>query len=241
MACRIIGQPGSGVYVSGLPQKLMEISLFGQADAERVEGFSQTIREAAAVSDARVFKTHDLPLRLVPLFLEMNPHFWVFNIVRDFRDVLISRLIYSRYYLPTTGQPVECRFVEENAHLTDMELVRQFFGTKEMLDWLVQWKLFNEPLAHERYVRFEYESLLQPEQLNHAVMLAGQKLIPGGLPQEKVLEIAAACQFREIDINLKRDRKQEEVKTAFCRKGVAGDHERFLTKSQSDTLKVLMQ
>lgn len=241
MCCKITGQPQKAEYVSGLPQKLLDFSLFGNGDAKRVAGFSQGVKEAAMRTGSKVFKTHDLPIRLVPLFLEQNPDFWVFNIVRDFRDVMISRLMYSRYYLPTVGLPVECRFVAEHPHLTEVEMVRQFYGTKEMLDWLVQWKLFNEPVGHERYVRLEYEALLDAAELQRTVELLGQKLVCGGLSQERVSEIAAASQFQEIDINLKQDRKQREVKTAFCRKGVAGDHERFLTKSQSDTLKLLMQ
>lgn len=241
MCCKIFGKSESGEYVSGLPQRLMDVSLFGCGDAERVAEFSQTVRNAVLKTGLRVFKTHDLPLRLVPLFLDQNPDFWVFNIVRDFRDVMISRLMYNRYYLPTVGLPVECRFVEEQLHLTEVEMVRQFYGTKEMLDWLVQWKLFNEPVEHERYARLEYEVLLNEVELKRTVELLGQKLISGGLPPERVEEIAAASQFQDIEINLKRDRKQREIKTAFCRKGVAGDHERFLTKSQSDTLKILMQ
>lgn len=120
-------------------------------------------------------------------------------------------------------------------------MVRQFYGTKEMLDWLVQWKLFNEPVAHEHYVRLEYEALLDAAELQRTVQLLGQKLVSGGLSTERAAAIAAASNFQEIDINLKQDRKQREVKTAFCRKGVAGDYERFLTKSQSNTLKLLMQ
>jgi len=241
MCCKIIGQSQKAEYVSGLDQKLLNFSQFGNCDAERVAGFSQGVHAAASSSGSRVFKTHDLPLRLVPLFLEQNPDFWVFNIVRDFRDVMISRLMYSRYYLPTLGMPVECRFVAEHSHLTEIEMVRQFYGTPEMLDWLVQWKLFIEPVSHDRYVRLEYEALLEVDELHRTVELLGQKLVPGGLTPERVAEIAAASQFQEIDINLKQDRKQREVKTAFCRKGVSGDHERFLTKSQSDTLKLLMQ
>jgi hypothetical protein len=241
MCCKIFGQNQRAEYVSGLAQKLLDFSQFGIDDKTRVSGFSQVIREAGNRGVGQVYKTHDLPLRLVPEFLDQNKHFFVFNIVRDFRDVLISRLMYNRYYLPTIGVPFECSFVAENTHLPDMELIRRFYGTSEMLDWLVQWKLFSEPVAHDRYVRLQYESLLDPDELKRTVVKLGQCLVPSGLPPERVVEIAQASQFQEIDINLKQDRKQREVKTAFCRKGIAGDFERFLTKHQSESLKMLMQ
>lgn len=228
-------------YVSGLPQNLLDFTQFGINDEQKIAEFSTSLSSLANSTGSRVFKTHDLPLQLVPLFLDKNPGYFVVNIVRDFRDVLISRLMYNRYYLPTVGKPLECAFVESNPHLSDIELVRQFHGTREMIQWLIQWKMFNRLVHHKRYLRLEYERLLTRTCLKSAVKSLGRYLLPEQLSQSRIDEITVTSEFNEIDINLHRDRDAPEVKTAFCRKGVAGDYAQMLTHRQSEALKILMQ
>lgn len=241
ICCKIMHQKGMAEYISGLQQNLLEFSLFEVKAEERIAEFSANLISLANSTRSRVFKTHDLPLRLVPLFLKHNPDFWVFNIVRDFRDVLVSRLMYNRYYLPTIGQPLESPFVENNPQLSDTEMVQQFYGTREMFEWLVQWKLFSGPVQHSRYLQLDYEQLLNPVSLRIAVESLAVRLMPGELSTERLDEITASAQFNKIDINLNRDREQREVKNAFCRKGIAGDHVQLLTKRQGEALKILMQ
>lgn len=228
-------------YISGLEESLLEFSHFGEKDDENIAKFSDNLLSLANSTRSRVFKTHDLPLKLVPLFLNQNPDFLVVNIVRDFRDVLVSRLMYNRYYLPAIGKPSESEFVENNPQFSDTEMVQQFYGTREMLEWLVQWKLFSGPVQHSRYLQLDYEQLLNTISLKVAVKSLALRLVPGELTPERIDEITAYSQFNKIDINLNRDREQREVKTAFCRKGIAGDHVRLLTKRQSEALKILMQ
>lgn len=231
---------GSGLYVGGLKQGLMKVNDGGpERDAEKVAEFSQVLRGHFSTSGVRVFKTHDLPPRLFQLFLEQNPDFHIINVIRDFRDVLISRLMYNRYYLPALGIPLESVFVETHTELSDLELVREFYGTAEMLDWLCMWKRFHEPVEHPRALRLRYEEMLDPARLREIVKLLGTVLVPQGLPEAEVERVMAACQFGESELNLKKDRKQREVKSDFCRKGVAGDFERFLTPHQSQVLSVL--
>ena len=230
---------GSGLYVGGLKQGLLKLNDGGpERDAERVAEFSEVLRGHIAAG-VRVFKTHDLPPRLFALFLEQNPDFHIINVIRDFRDVLISRLMYNRYYLPAMGIPLECAFVETHSELSDLELVRQFYGTAEMLDWLCMWKRFSEPVQHPRCLRLQYEEMLDNARLRETVELLGGILRPEGMSEAEIGRVIGACQFGESELNLKKDRKQREVKSDFCRKGVAGDFERFLTPHQSQVLSVL--
>lgn len=228
-------------YVSGLSQNLLDFAQFGIDDEQRIADFSASLSSLSNLTGSQVFKTHDLPLQLVPLFLDKNPDFWVVNVVRDFRDVLVSRLMYNRYYLPAIGKPSECAFVEANPHLSDVEITRQFYGTPEMIQWMIQWKMFSGLVYHNRYLRLEYERLLNRTYRKTAVESLGQCLLSRELSERRIEEITSTSEFNEIDINLHRDRNQREVKTAFCRKGVAGDYAQMLTHRQSEALKILMQ
>lgn len=228
-------------YVSGLSQNLLDFTQFGIDEEQRIADFSSSLLSLSKSTGSHVFKTHDLPLQFVPLFLDRNPDFFVVNVVRDFRDVLVSRLMYNRYYLPAIGKPSECAFVEANSQLSDIDIVRQFFGTREMIQWLIQWKMFSGLVHHKRYLRFDYERLLTRPSLKCAVKSISQLLLPDELSDSRIDEITSSSEFNKIDINLHRDREQLEVKTAFCRKGVAGDYLEMLTHRQSEALKILMQ
>lgn len=241
ICCRIIGNSQRPTYVGGLPFGLLDFARYGSEDEEKVVNYSRRLRDPAIMLNDRVFKTHDLPPRLAPIFLEQNPDFVVINVVRDFRDILISRLMYNRYYLPTLGTATECKFVAENAHLSDIEMARQFYGTAEMLEWLANWKLFDEETEHDRYLRLRYEDLLEDGQLKRIIEKLVQLLLPSGLAQPQIDETMAACTFENIELNARKSRKQREVKSDFCRKGVSGDHERYLTKHQSAVLKLLTE
>ncbi len=239
--CGKIFQGGGVVhYVPGLPHGLLDYTRHGTDDESKVEAFSDDVR-TMLTQGKRVIKTHDLPPRFASQFLDQNPNFILINVIRDFRDVMISRLMYNRYHLPSIGRQIECAFVADMAHLNDVQMVQGFYGTPEMLDWLAHWRLFNEPLAHERYLVLQYEHLLHPPTLLRHVEDIGHRLLGPQFTAERAAEIAKNAQFNEIDINLKKDRPNDEVKTAFCRKGVAGDHKRFLTKHQSAILQILTQ
>ena len=226
-------------YVSGLNQQMMNLDRLDEDCSERIAAFSAAVRNRILMLGANVFKTHDVPPRFFTEFLRQNENFHVVNVIRDFRDVLISRLMYNRYHLPSQSRPYESEFVAEHQDLSDQQLARQFYGTQEMLDWFAMWRVFKEPVLHERYICFTYEKLLQPDNLKSAIRLLGEKLV-GGLTDKRIEKIATETQFDSIELNKNRDRKERESKSDFCRKGVSGDFLRFLTPRQSQTLKLLM-
>lgn len=241
MICRAIArQDRSLVYLSGLECGLMDFDVWDIDPSEKVRQFTKLVRSPKYRGNW-VFKTHDLPPVLIGEFLEQNPQFVVINVVRDFRDVLISRLMYNRYHLPSTGMPIECEFVKNHRELSDEKLIQQFYGTREMFQWLLEWKIFAAHLVHERYVRLRYESLLTKEGLHEAITALHALHDPFVIADSaRISKIVSQAAFRNSASNGTGQANRREVKTDFHRKGIAGDHKRFLNKRQSESIRILM-
>jgi len=222
-------------YVAGLKYNLLTSEEMSSEQLRiALTGFSSDIRSI----NSRLFKSHDLPPKIVPGFLDLNPDFFVFNITRDFRDVLISRLFYNRYFLPDCGRPYESEYVATNQFCSDHDLVNGFLWTREMDDWLHSWKQFNYGVSHPRYRLFRYEELLMPAGLARAFATIASDL--GIVLDGEIEAIQERVKFENVEFNFHRNRTAREVKSDFCRKGVAGDYKVYLSEESSKKLCGLM-
>jgi len=239
--CRAITDQGKPAgYVPGLDCGLMDFGDWDADPAGKIRQFSRLFRAPKHRGKA-VFKTHDLPPALVGEFLEQNPNFHVVNVVRDFRDVLVSRVMYNRHHLPSNGRRIESRFVRNHPDLSDDELIKRFFGSREMLQWFVNWKIFAAAVPHERYIRLRYESLLTEKGLHEAISSLYVAHHATGPPDaSQVSKIEAATRFRDTAAEGSGRRIRREVKSNFFRKGIAGDYRRFFGKRESEFLRILM-
>lgn len=230
----------ASAYVPGIEFGLLDVTRFDDQDEVKVEGFSKLAQEAARGSP--VLKTHDLPVRFVTGFLERNPDFAVVNVHRDFRDVLISRIMYNRHHLPSKGRKIESKFIESHLDLGDRELVQRFLQSPEFLAWFTNWKIFAEPCSHPRYLALSYERMLSEEGLLEAVLrLRDLALLDETeFTREDATELARSVTFDSFLLNGQKQRATREIKSDFCRKGVAGDFINYLTPMQAKRIEILM-
>lgn len=229
------------LYVPAIDLGLLNYTLFGESDEDRVERFSQRINSLKPIS--RAFKTHDLPVYYVSRFLSLNPNFVVINVNRDFRDVLISRIHYNLFHLPSVGRELESQMLAELKDQGDREIVQRFIYTSEFLEWLVDWKMFNQPIDHPRYLALKYEDMIKPGGLPTAVEQVRQLLCEydNEISSSITAEVCNVARFETMEQNEENRPAGVECKKSFCRKGISGDFRNYLTERQARWIEILMK
>ncbi|MEM6823157.1 MAG: sulfotransferase domain-containing protein [Verrucomicrobiota bacterium] len=120
--------------------------------------------------------------------------------------------------------------------------MRHFVFSKEFCAWLVNWKRYQTPLNHERFLNLSYEEMLEPDGHRRGVNALAGLLFQGEsrLSREELDSVCKSTKFDSISINLQKDREVTEVPSAFCRKGVSRDYENYLSEAASEKIELLM-
>ncbi len=122
--------------------------------------------ELRAADGGRVFKTHDVPAKDFAAVCAALPELRVLTVRRDFRDVLVSRYFYYRYYWPTEhalGPLPEflARFFSAVEKADDCTALAQLIRSPLLGNWAEEWAAFEGELATPAALRVSYAGLLE--------------------------------------------------------------------------------
>jgi hypothetical protein len=128
---------------------------------------SQVTKHAIKVSGRRwgTFKTHDIPSKDFDKLAEAIPDLRIVTVQRDFKDVIVSRFFYCRYYWPTEPglgemSPRISEPLSEVAGLADAAALRKLIDGKLYRMWAREWAAFEVPFATPSALRVSYEGML---------------------------------------------------------------------------------
>jgi hypothetical protein len=213
------------VYVDGLA---MGFGLTGKPrGAAAVERLSHFLRGNAVV---RVFKTHDVPSADFDAVCAAIPELRVLTVRRDFRDTVVSRYFYLRYYWRTDPRlgPLSARFAEflsAIGEMPDHEALEVLLETEIVRDWAREWAAFEGSFTTPHTMRVRYAGMLDGTELPRLAEFTGltvRKLRPFKNEQQQ--------ETRETG---------REGKARFNRRGLAGEWREWWTEEQGAWLAAL--
>lgn len=172
-----------------------------------------------------IYKTHSIAIHHALQTAGHVDDLRVISVYRDFKDVLVSRSFFERYYRPKNREkiaPVFRKYVCENQSLSDTDFINGFVRSNGFRPMMENWADYSVSTSHPCHLRVEYEEMKR----NIAPVLARMAdFLDHG--SEKVAAVGARSLFRE---------GSGEEKSRFKRRGQVGDHHRFLT---SDSIEVI--
>ena len=122
-------------------------------------------KEMRAQRGIRVFKTHDVPSCDFDAVCAAMPKVRVLTVSRDFKDVLVSRYFYYRYYWPTDAAlgPLPgylAKFFGRMGKMGDRAALARLAQSKILRNWAEEWAAFEGGFATARALRVTYRGLL---------------------------------------------------------------------------------
>ena len=104
-------------------------------------------KELHAQRDVCVFKTHDVPRRDFDAVCAALPELRVLTVSRDFKDVLVSRYFYYRYYWPTDAAlgPLPrhlAEFFGGLGKMGDRAALARLVQSEVLRNWAEEWAAF---------------------------------------------------------------------------------------------------
>lgn len=146
-------------YVDGTALGFDLRRVSAETAAQRLAG------ELRAAGGGRVFKTHDVPAKDFAAVCAVLPELRVLTVRRDFRDVLVSRYFYYRYYWPTDYAlgPLPghlARFFSAVEKADDRTALGQLIRSPLLGNWAEEWAAFEGELATPAALRVSYAGLL---------------------------------------------------------------------------------
>lgn len=113
----------------------------------------------------RVFKTHDIGAKDFAAICAAVPEVRVLTLSRDFRDVMVSRFFYLRYYWksdPRLGAlpPPVAQFFARIGGLPDRAALAALLDAPFVRGWAREWAAFEVPLATPHALRMTYAGML---------------------------------------------------------------------------------
>jgi hypothetical protein len=133
-------------------------------------------------SSFQVFKTHDIGSRDFDAICE-SIDLKVVTIRRSFKDVLISRYFYYRYYWPTEpslgplGPPL-AEFFSDVSALSDEDAISCIINSSILPMWMAEWKAFEEPFANPNTLRLCYDEMVAGRAFSDLEQFLGRRLVP---------------------------------------------------------------
>ena len=204
-------------YVDGLE---IGFSLVRQRNVGAVERLVQRLRRNGG---ARVFKTHDVPAADFDAVCAAVPELRVLTLHRDFRDTVVSRYFYLRYYWrtdPSLGPltPRFAGFLAEIGGMPDHEALEALLETELVREWAREWMAFEQPFTTPHAIRISYAGMLDESEFRKLSDFTG-------LPVRK----------RKAFVAEQRQETQEtgrEGKARFNRRGLTGEWREWWTEKQ---------
>ncbi len=139
----------------------------------------------AAHPHIKVFKTHDVHTRDFAAACDAIPGLRIMTVQRDFRDTVVSRYFYLRYYWPTESGfgpvPEEARdYLARNADTDDRTALADLVATDMLRKWAWEWAAFEGSLGTDKALRVTYDGMLDGTEFERIKKFTGlRRLKPG--------------------------------------------------------------
>jgi hypothetical protein len=162
-------------YVDGLA---MGFRLARPREPGAVEKMASLLRQNGK---GIVFKTHDVPSRDFDTLCGAMPELRVLTMHRDFRDTVVSRYFYLRYYWrtdPGLGPlPVPfAKFLAETGDASDHQALEAVLETEFVREWAREWAAFERPFTTPNAIRITYTGMLDESEFPRLVEFTGLPL-----------------------------------------------------------------
>ena len=163
------------VYVDGLR---LGFRLLPPCEPGAVEKLAAFFQRRPAV---RVFKTHDVGAKDFDAICAAIPELRVLTLHRDFRDVVVSRYFYLRYYWrndPRLGAlPVPvAQFFARIGGMPDRAALAAMLDAPFMLAWAREWAAFEREFSTPHALRMRYAGMLDESDFPRLAKFTGLRL-----------------------------------------------------------------
>jgi len=132
-------------------------------------------------AEYQVFKTHDVPSKDFDRICSTVPELKILTVQRPFKDVLISRYFFYRYYWPTDrslgalGEPLAQLFDDVSA-LSDEDAISCVVNSPILKIWASEWKAFESEFTTPNAMRLCYGEMLAIENLGELETFIGSPI-----------------------------------------------------------------
>ena len=146
-------------YVDALA---LGFSLHGTNAPEAIAKLVETLQ---TMDQIQVFKTHDVPSGDFDAVCATMPELKVLTVRRDFRDVVVSRYFYYRYYWPTDpALGLLHEYLAQSFHamdgVADQQALTHLIDSPVVRNWAAEWSAFEGAFSTGNALRLRYEGLL---------------------------------------------------------------------------------
>ena len=128
-----------------------------------------------------VFKTHDVPAKDFDRVAAKLPDLRLFTVSRDFKDVVVSRYFYYRYYwhtdpglgpLPAWIPP----YMQRNSTASDADALSRIATDPILNGWASDWAAFETPFQTKNALRVSYEGMLAGKEMTQLELFLGRSI-----------------------------------------------------------------
>ena len=212
------------VYMDGLK---MGFRLAAPCEPKAVEKLSEFLRKEPSV---KVIKTHDIPSSQFDTVCAAVPEVHILTMHRDFRDTVVSRYFYLRYYRQSTVgfealSPAFREFLMVIGGMSDAEALVLLLGTPCVHGWAREWAAFEGPFKSPNAMRITYDGMLDESDFPKLVEFTG-------LPLRKRRPF-------EIEQRAETAKTGRDGRARFNRKGRSGEWREWFTPEQGERLNTL--
>jgi Sulfotransferase domain len=209
------------VYINGLR---LGFRLTPPSESGAIENLSHFISRRPRV---KVFKTHDVAAKDFDEICEAIPDLRILTLHRDFRDVLVSRYFYLRYYWLTEPRlgalpPLFAQFLGAIGAMPDAEALPAMLETPIVEGWAREWNAFETHFTTPHALRVTYTGMLDESEFPRLADFVGLSL-----RRRRAFEI----EQKEETLHTGRDGMAR-----FNRKGRAGEWREWFNEEQGARL-----
>ena len=212
------------VYVNGLG---IGFRLIPTSEAGAISKLTRFMSRRPAVA---VFKTHDIAPKDFDEICTAIPELKILTLQRDFRDIVVSRYFYLRYYWPNEpllgAMPKNFRqFLTDIGAAPDEVAFTSLLETEMLQGWAREWGAFEGAFSTPHAIRLSYTGMLDESDFPRIADFTG---LP--LRRRRAFEI----EQEQETLNTGRDGMAR-----FNRKGQAGEWREWFSEEQGRWLQTL--
>jgi Sulfotransferase domain len=211
--------------MTNLPCVYLNCTALGfSLDSPRADhAISNLEKSLGTIRGTHVAKTHDIPSKDFDAVCSAIPYVRILTLNRDFKDVVISRYFYCRYYWPSDPSlgplpPEFSEFLESASHLPDRLALSALARSPLLENWALQWAAFEGEFSTSNAIRLRYESMLEGTDQSRLEEFTG-------------ISYSAIEPFREIQASETIDTGRAGS-TRFNREGRCGQWKEWLTAEE---------